>query len=241
MLRRYVAEADFSGIPGLVKIGDVTVQDNSGNVFGGPDEDEDDEDDDEDDGDGGVTGVRGTDDSPESSSLSAGGYVGVAVAGLVLLLLALFASRRRRRRRGMIMDEGASLKHHHFEDVDDDEDEYNQRAMVFPNASTDDESNLSRDDTSADAGERAPRYRIAHVVEDSSVWDTQSRNRFAGHEQGIGMDEALQAHSCSSPNCVLCQAKNENPITFLSPGEPPQRDFLDMKSRDYITSDTVQL
>lgn len=233
LVRAAIANGDFSNIPGLTSVDSVIVEDSSGNVFGPPPDEVSPDD------DSGVDSVRGQDPSQaERTSLSAGGYVGLAVAGLVVGLLVLFASRQRRRRNRD--SPGRSLKHEQFHDLEE-EASYEDRAAT----DGDSDEYLSRAETVPDIGERVPAsdssYHIANIVDEASLWENQSRNeRFRGG-QGLEVHAVEPTHSCSSPTCAVCRDKMEAPITFVTPGEPPRRDTARLSSRGYVASDTVQL
>jgi hypothetical protein len=245
-LRNLIANADFSGIPGLLGVIGVMIRDKNNNEFGSTAGSP------ETPNDPGVTAAEGPEDAtPEDDKLKAGGYVGLAVAGLVVGFVILFASRQRRNSRS---SEQTALKHQQIDDnwsEDGSQLRTNTRGIQH-NASTDDESDEAgyySYETSPDRGERFPNDPNAHVVDDSSLWDSESqtparfrylRPRQEVDPEGICLDEALQGHSCNQPNCVLCRAKGD--VRFVSSGEPPERPSLPSDvSRDYVAADTVAL
>jgi hypothetical protein len=247
LLRDAIANADFSGIAGLIGISGVTVQDNNGNEYGpqaqpvsAPTADV------------SAIGDPVVPTRESRSTMSAGGYVGLAVAGLVVGMVILFASRRGRR--SSRSSERAALKHQQIDDNGSEDGSQMQTNMrgIQHNVSTDDESDEAGSryyETSPDRGERFPKEPIAHVVDESSVWESESRTpqRFRYQRpreevasEGIGLDEALQGHSCNQPNCILCRAKSD--IKFVPTGEPPERpSFPSAVSRGYVADDTVAL
>lgn len=209
-----IANADFSGIEGLTALRSISIRDRNGNEFSVGDEPEPEP----------IDNDRGTDidavqrpDATQRSTVSAGGYVGVAIAGLVVLLVALFVitSRRRKNR----SRDGGRLKHQQF---DDQSEEDNMRVMQ--NVSTDEESDAGSSfrDTRADRGEGLARVVMG---DENSIWETESRIRVSPESKhGVEVDIL--------PN----ERKGRGEIRFIKTGDPPG-----MEKRKYVAADTVDL
>ena len=220
-----IKNADWARIDGLEGILGLVVEDGVGNTFS---ENEDP------DPDGANSANRDIETDNGRSGLRAGGYVGLAAAGVVLGLALLFLGRRRR---APSDNQSRAMKHRQFRD-DDSDSEYGPRRAptILLNHSTDDsedayESNVAR--------RQDPALKSARVVDDSSVWEDKHGQRFPVEIDEAPADELIHdGHSCSSPNCAVCRDR----IDFVSPGEPPRRDVLPSDSaRKYVTSDTVAL
>jgi hypothetical protein len=170
-----------------------------------------------------VSGLTGQESYSSDSRLSAGGYVGVAVAGLAVAFLCLFASRHRR---GTRSSEQVALKHRQF--THDDES---------------DGANVSRGgDGDFDVEEASDRLAYVDGDEFSIISDLAAAEQLLYNSSKLADGQSLADHFCSSPNCVLCEQKRQRGVTFVPIQEPthPSRLPLDAK-RDYLSADTVIL
>ena len=169
-----------------------------------------------------ITGVRGPPLETDSSNLTAGGIVGVVVAGLAVLFLVLFASRNRRGARRA----GAAMKHRQFTADDDDS-----------NAAYVGEEDYHKDKAAE---------RMVHIVgEDDSLLEAETDDGQAQQllyaTSKLAEDQSLTSHSCSSPNCELCEMKRQSGVAFVQTGEPKRPRLPPDAERSYILSDTIEL
>lgn len=189
----------------------------------------------------------------DREGLSAGGFIGLAGAFLILILLLLLFVRRRKNK-----DKDAARM---YAGTDDDEEASNfidDRDMTLPanpNPATpqDDEDDIS--------DYQMPGNRLAHVVgEDDSQYtgtswgDNKERMRiervrsvpeptFSDQQPiEVGMDKPHDiGQTCSSPSCKICESRRgqgastkfvKNRVYNPNPG---------YQDRDYVSSDTVDL
>lgn len=206
-----------------------------------------------------VSGIRGPVTQSGDSALSAGGYVGVAVASLVVLMICVFAGRHRR---GAGSAEAAALKHRQF--IDDEhhqftDDESDEAAVA---AKRNGDINLTEDISFADSGvsgafpddeiEVSPR-RLVHVVDEQNSLISSWEIPTSGKEQLLDESEIVpegqspsevhgsKGHSCSSPNCVLCEQKRQSGVRFIETQLPQPETVPQDAERSYVASDTVEL
>lgn len=198
--------------------------------------------------DGGAVGIA-EDPEEDDDGVSAFAFIGVAIAGLLLILLALFAVRRQRE----YGDDAQLMKH---QELDDDLDETLSDGKAGETVS---------EESSGSPG----RYksRLTHVVgeEDSvfSGWTGYTEKEPAQYDwqaaetqraQALGgmgaMDSSYQndVHKCSSATCDLCEKNRQAGLQFISTGLPSNAKthislpVLQTESkRTYVARDTVTL
>jgi len=224
------------------------LDDGEDSTGGGDDGKDDEEDEDKDDGeeddedDNGVSAVVGPEETRSIASeegLSAGGFIGLAGAGLIILLLLLLFVRRGKK------DKNAAR---HLEYTDEDEN-----------------SGFIDEEGEGDSFSDYPSARLAHVVgEDDSQytgasWGGKSRIRIEPVESipedtfsdpieltqdGVPFGEESPhglGQSCSSPTCKICDARRQQGTSTKFVRNQQYDPNPTSNDRDYISSDTVDL
>ena len=192
-----------------------------------------DEDDDEGDDEGGVSGIVGGQE-PVDEGLNAGGFVGVAIGGLILVLLLLFFVRHRR-------SDSNAVKHYQLEDVMDDETylrDIDGETMPSSPGSYDDgvrQSYILGEDDSIMSGWSGHTRRL-----DGGANLLRTRPTFDGG-QGNGLYKKQDVHKCSSAMCEVCETQRQSGLQFVPSGMPSHASVPRNASRSYLAKDTVDL
>lgn len=184
---------------------------------------------DEDDGPAAVVFTQPRDDD----GLDAGGFVGVAIGGLILILLLLLFVRRSR-------SDERSLKHRHLENIMDDDETY-LRDIDGDNSSSPDsvygnvrQSYVVGDEDSIMSG------WTGYTKQETST----TRGRTSLEDSGLSVgyySGGRDVHKCSSALCEVCEQERQGGLQFVPSGMPGHASMPSDASRTYMEDDTVDL
>jgi hypothetical protein len=184
------------------------------------------------DDNGAVAGAQAQQTS-DDEGLGAGGFVSVAAGGLLIVLTLLLFVRHRR-------SDEYPLKHHQLEDMDDD-DTY-----------------LKDIDGQSDPSSPGSVYgnRRSYIIGDEdtimSGWTGYTKDggddnvllqkRPPYQNGGLGgLYGSQNVHKCSSALCDICERERQSGLQFIPSGMPSHTSLPADFSREYLSSDTVEL
>jgi hypothetical protein len=170
--------------------------------------------------------------SSDDGGIGAGGYIIVGGGGLLIVLFALFVKQRH--------DEELPLKHRHLEDTGDDDTYLND---------VDGRSNPSS------PGSVFDNRRPYIVGEEDTVMSGWSYTKNGGDDSVLQMERSTNAtygglgglygsqnvHKCSSALCEICERERQAGLQFIPTGMPSHTSLPGDLTRDYLSSDTVEL
>lgn len=187
--------------------------------------------DDDTDDNGAVAGAQAQQTS-DDEGLGAGGFVAVAGTSLLVLLFLLLFARHRR-------NDEYLVKHHQLEDTGDDDtylrDIDGQSDPSSPGSVYDNRrSYIIGDEDTIMSG-----WSHTKNGDDDSVLQ---RERPPHRDGGLGdLYGSQNVHKCSSATCDICERERQSGLQFIPSGMPSHTSLpLDL-SRDYLSSDTVEL
>jgi hypothetical protein len=163
----------------------------------------------------------------DDEGIGPGGFIAVAGGGLLIVLFSLLFVRQRR-------NDEYPLKHHQLEDMGDDDTYLND---------IDGRSNPS-----------SPGDRAFIVGDEDTIMSGWSYTKNGGDDSVLQMERppnvydglgglygSQNVHKCSSATCDICEHQRQSGLQFIPSGMPSHTSLPVDLSRDYLSSDTVDL
>jgi hypothetical protein len=175
----------------------------------------------------GVAGAQAQQTS-DNEGIGAGGYGVVAGGGLLIVLFTLLFLRQRR-------NDEYPLKHHQLEDTGDD-DTYLR-------------------DIDGQSGSSYDNHRAYIVGDEDTIMSGWSYTKNGGDDSVLQMERppnnqygglgglygSQNVHKCSSALCDICERERQSGLQFIPSGMPGHTSLPADCSREYLSSDTVEL